>query len=117
MKHLSKHDQIATLTEFTARSLVLNYQLHLPGPPRRVILAGGGAANPKLVDAIQQHLQAWNASIAVRTCDELGWPVQSIEPAAFALLAHQTWHRKPGNLPETTGARRSVVLGQITQPG
>jgi len=37
----------------------------------------------------------------------LGWQVQSIEPAAFALLAWLRMTGQPGNLPETTGARRA----------
>src|SRR5439155_25481847 len=47
---LSGHDMLATLTAFTARSLALNYRLHLPCSPHRIILTGGGAANPVLVN-------------------------------------------------------------------
>jgi len=54
--HLSRFDVIATLTEFTARSLALNYRLHLRSPPQSVILTGGGAANPALVTAIRDQL-------------------------------------------------------------
>jgi len=48
MRRLRPEDKMATLTEFTARSLALNYRLHLPSPPSRLILTGGGAANPHL---------------------------------------------------------------------
>jgi len=51
----------------------------------------------------------------IQTSDELGWPVQSVEPAAFALLADYRWRRKPGNIPATTGARRAVLLGQVAE--
>ena len=40
--------------------------------------------------------------------------VGELSPAAFALLAWQTWHRLPGNVPAATGASRPVILGQVT---
>ena len=113
---LSKFDLLATLTEFTARSLLLNYRLHLRSLPQQVILTGGGAANAALVRSIQRNLHHLSASIEVITSTALGWPLQSIEPAAFALLAWQRVQSKPGNLPQTTGARRPALLGQISEP-
>jgi anhydro-N-acetylmuramic acid kinase len=109
MRRLFPNDKVATLTEFTARSLALNYRLHLPTPPSRLVLAGGGAANPVLVEAIAKQFAA--GEVEVLTSDALGWPVRAIEPAAFALLAHLRMAGKPGNLPQTTGARRSAILG------
>ena len=38
---------------------------------------------------------------------------QAKEAAAFALLAWQTWHRLPSNIPSATGADRAVILGEI----
>jgi anhydro-N-acetylmuramic acid kinase len=109
MRRLSSHDKVATLTEFTARSLALNFRLHLPAPPSRLVLTGGGAANPTLVGAIAKQFAS--SEVEVLTSDALGWPVQAVEPAAFALLAHLRIAGKPGNLPQTTGARRKAVLG------
>jgi anhydro-N-acetylmuramic acid kinase len=109
MRRLSPHDKVATLTEFTARSLALNFRLHLPAPPSRLILTGGGAANRTLVGAIAKQFAA--NEVEVLTSDALGWPVRAVEPAAFALLAHLRMAGKPGNLPQTTGARRSAILG------
>ncbi len=110
MRGLSQFDVVATFTEFTARSVAMNYQMHLPSAPDKIVLAGGGAANPHLVRAIQNQFSA-----KVWTSDELGWPVQSIEPAAFALLAFLRHNRQPGNLPQTTGANRAVLCGQISE--
>lgn len=115
---LSKFDIVATFTAFTARSLALNYRAHLPGVPTKVILAGGGASNGTLRRLITDALRELNPEgpVPVQTSEDCGWPVQSIEPAAFALLAWMRLRGKPGNLPETTGASRSVLLGQITSP-
>ena len=109
---MDRHDLIATLTEFTARSIAMNYKLHLPSTPHRVVLAGGGAANPSLVSALKRNLPRTE----IISAEEQGWPLQAIEPAAFALLAHLRFHNQPGNLPSTTGATRPVLLGQITSP-
>jgi anhydro-N-acetylmuramic acid kinase len=106
---LSRFDLLATLTEFIARSIALNYSRHLPAKPDRVILCGGGISNPALVDAIRRNL-----ATQVITCDSLGWPAQAIEPAAFALLAWLRINGRPGNIPATTGAEKAVPLGQVT---
>ncbi|MBK9139649.1 MAG: anhydro-N-acetylmuramic acid kinase [Verrucomicrobia bacterium] len=114
--HLTPEDLLATLSEFTAASLALNYSLHLGGVPSRVVACGGGAANPDLMRRIRSRLQAWQPTVEVVTSEELGWGKQQIEAAAFALLAYRRLRHLPGNLPATTGATRPVVLGQVTVP-
>ncbi len=116
LEKLTPFHALASLTEFTARSIALNYRLHLRSAPNQVVLAGGGAANPILVKAIDNALhQAFpKRKIAVSTSEQIGWPVQAIEPAAFALLAYLRVNGREGNLPQTTGARRPVLCGQIT---
>ena len=113
---LSKSDALATLTAFTAGSLALNYQRHLLGSPSRVILTGGGAANGTLRRMIGEQLREQGNEVIVQSSDDLGWPVQSIEPAAFALLAWLRMKGRVGNLPQTTGASRPMLLGQIIEP-
>jgi anhydro-N-acetylmuramic acid kinase len=81
-----------------------------------VVLAGGGADNPTLREMIAEELRRLNPQVEVRTSAQLGWPVRSIEPAAFALLAWLRLQGKPGNLPDTTGAIRAVQLGQVAVP-
>jgi len=115
---LSSPDILATLTWFTARSIALNYDRFVRNAarqlPGRVLLAGGGAANPVL----REHLDAALAELApdtrVQSCEDHGWPRQAVEPAAFALLAHYRLRNWPGNLPATTGAARLCLLGQVT---
>jgi anhydro-N-acetylmuramic acid kinase len=113
---MTRFDLLANLTEFTARSIALGYRRHLGGWPQQVVLAGGGAANPTLVRRIIACLSQTEPPPEVVTSDALGWPQQAIEPAAFALLAFCRMHALPGNVPETTGAKRPVLLGQITAP-
>ena len=112
--HLSPCDLVATLTAFAARSLAENYRLHLLALPRRVILCGGGAANPVLAASIRATLGESQPHIEISTSADHGWPLQSVEPAAFAYLAWLRARGQPGNLPSTTGARRAVLCGQIT---
>ena len=113
-QRLSEKDTVATLTDFTARSIALNYQLHLPALPDTVVLCGGGARNPTLAARIAAALRGSNEPIKVSDSKKWGWPVEAIEPAAFALLAYYRWREWPANIPSTTGASRATLLGQIT---
>jgi anhydro-N-acetylmuramic acid kinase len=125
-RRISNFDVLATFTEFTARSIALNYRLHLRSVPDKVVLAGGGAANSFLVERIRvqfaDHAFAGaatgklNSRVQVLTSQECGWPIQSLEAAAFALLAYYRVKKRPGNIPSTTGAARPVLLGQISEP-
>jgi anhydro-N-acetylmuramic acid kinase len=104
-------DKMATLAELTARSIAEAYEKFCPQLPKAIILCGGGALNPYLHKRIQYHLP----KVRVITTEDLGWPVNSIEGAAFALLAAYRIWRKPANLPKTTGAKKSVFLGKVTE--
>lgn len=114
---LKPADRVATVTDFVAGSIARNYRLHLPSVPDRVVLCGGGARNGFLVDRLEQGLARESAAVEIVVCTDLGWPPETVEGAAFALLARERLLGRPGNLPGTTGARRAVLCGQVTDVG
>ena len=77
-----------------------------------VILSGGGAKNRTLVKMIAERLTS--LGIRVRFSDEFGLPSEAKEAVAFAMLAYESWNRRPSNVPSATGAKRAAVLGKIS---
>jgi anhydro-N-acetylmuramic acid kinase len=74
-----------------------------------VYVCGGGARNGALGALLAKEL----APRKVAATDVLGVDAEHVEALAFAWLARQTLHSKPGNLPSVTGARGLRVLGAI----
>lgn len=110
--NLGQADLVATLTEFTAASIAKSYQDFLPTLPAQVLVCGGGGYNPVLL----QRLQSYLGDIPVMPTDAVGISAENKEAIAFAVLGFWHWHDTPSNLPEVTGARRAVVLGQSSLP-
>ena len=106
---IAPQDILATLTELTAASIAHSYQTFLPQMPNQVLLCGGGSRNLYLKHRIQANLE----QAVVMTTDEAGLNSDFKEAIAFAVLAHWRNHGIPGNLPEVTGAQKSVLLGDI----
>lgn len=108
-------DVIHTLTRFAAFSIAESYrQFILPTlQVDEVIVGGGGAYNLALMKFLQDELQAEFPMIRVITNEAIGISSDAKEAIAFALLGYQTYQQLAGNVPRATGARESVVLGQI----
>ena len=109
-------DAIATATALTAMSIWQAFErwVHpLTGSaPVDFVVSGGGAKNAYLLKALRSMLSDYRCTVT--TSESLGLPASMKEAAAFALLAYQTWHHQPGNMPSATGASRPAILGQIT---
>jgi anhydro-N-acetylmuramic acid kinase len=117
-----KQDIVATATALTAKSIadaVRRFAADNSASARKaafqeMILSGGGAKNSTLVAMLTSELAPLR--LHVRFSDEFGLPSAAKEAVAFAVLAHETWHRRACNIPSATGARRAVVLGKISYP-
>ncbi len=114
-----KPDILATATALTARSIAASVRMFLlPANAEgrqffhEFIVSGGGANNHTLMTMLRQELP----QIRMRTSGDFGLPAEAKEAVAFAVLAYQTWHRLPSNLPAATGAERPAVLGKISYP-
>jgi anhydro-N-acetylmuramic acid kinase len=107
-----KEDVVATATGLTARSIAGSIGRFLQGSYAELIVSGGGAENPTLLRMLQLEVGA--LGLRIRRSDEFGLPAAAKEAVAFAVLAYQTWHRRPGNIPSATGASRPAILGKIS---
>ncbi len=108
-------DIVATATALTARSIadsIQHFVLRRNLSFSELIVAGGGTRNPTLMAMLANNVG--KLGLQVRFSDEFGVPSEAKEAIAFAVLAYQTWHRQPSNLPSATGAKRAVILGKIS---
>lgn len=117
-----KQDVVATATALTARSIadaIRQFVLLIPKPASQrafheMILSGGGAKNTTLLKMLAAEITP--LGLRLRISDEFGLPSAAKEAVAFAVLAYETWHRRPSNLVSATGANRGAILGKISYP-
>jgi len=76
----------------------------------QLIVSGGGAHNPLIL----AQLAAALPQIEIVRSLQLGVPEDAKEAFTFAILAYETFHGRPSNLPSATGARRPAILGKIS---
>jgi len=114
-------DIVATATALTARSIAAAVRPLLFKRPSvrnsafsEMVVSGGGAKNVRLIAILSGELE--KLGLRLRFSDEFGVPSEAKEAVAFAVLAHETWHRRPSNIPSATGAKRAAVLGKISYP-
>ncbi|MFI5089865.1 MAG: anhydro-N-acetylmuramic acid kinase [Terriglobales bacterium] len=129
-----KEDIVATATALTARSIgeaVKRFVLLPAGAKAQVqaasigtakavplhkffeyVVSGGGAKNRTLIAMLRAEVEP--LGLKLRHSDEFGVPSAAKEAVAFAILAYETWHRRPSNIPAATGARQPAILGKIS---
>jgi anhydro-N-acetylmuramic acid kinase len=138
------NDIIRAATLFTAISIVdaLNRFVLPKNKIRQLIVSGGGAQNPLLLTQLSaalgpqisspvgtryqqipgssrnigssSHKLKTSSKIEVLPSSELNVPTDAKESLAFALLAYETFHHRPSNIPSATGARGPAILGKIS---
>lgn len=99
---------VATVSFFTAYCIARVARKF--GLSERVVLCGGGSRNRFIRDSIGKLMP--DAEITDSMIAQLD--PDFVESISFALLANLTIDGHPGNLPQVTGADRSVILGKIT---
>ncbi len=109
--HLGKADILYGLTKYTAYSIFENYRRFiLPAyKAEAVVIGGGGAHNSFLMDLLAVYFNPGK----VVSASEYGIDQDFKEAIGFAVLANETLHGTPSNIPAATGALRRAVLGKI----
>ena len=107
---MSLEDGVATLTEFTARTILLGVS-QMPAAPDIVVATGGGRHNRLLMSRLRDVL----GDVLVQP-ELLGWRGDAIEAEAFAFLAARSVRGLPNTYPTTTGAPRPLSGGRLNLP-
>lgn len=107
---LSAADGAATLTAFTAAT-VAEALRHLPGVPKRLLVAGGGRRNPVMLRMIAER-----TGLTPEPTDPLGWNGDAVEAEGFAYMAARRLRDLPISFPGTTGVNRALTGGTINRP-
>ena len=110
--HAKPADLIRAATIFTALSIVdALHRFVLPKHKiHQLIVSGGGARNPLIL----AQLAAALPQMEIVPSAQLGVPEEAKEAYAFALMAYETFHQRPANLPSATGAQGPAILGKIS---
>jgi anhydro-N-acetylmuramic acid kinase len=107
---LSDADGAATLAAFTLASVIAALD-HVPRPPTRWLVTGGGRRNRHFMDELQRML-----GVPVQPVEQAGWDGDFLEAQAFGYLAVRAMRGLPLSLPSTTGAPYPMPGGRLHPP-
>ncbi|MGD9605065.1 MAG: anhydro-N-acetylmuramic acid kinase [Bacilli bacterium] len=102
-----KQDIITTISELTVYGITRNIALYTPNFDR-IVISGGGSHNHYILSRLQDILNK-----PVQTQEDLGLSSDAKEAVAFAVLGYLTLNNEVGNVVSATGAKKSVILGNI----
>lgn len=110
-KYTNANDVIYTLTKFTAYTISQAYRDFIfdVTPIDQIIIGGGGAYNPTLMEEIRNFLPEYE----VIDQEALGYSSDAKEAIAFALLGNECLNNIAGNVPGATGSKNRLILGQV----
>jgi anhydro-N-acetylmuramic acid kinase len=111
-KHRAKPaDVVRTATIFTSLSIGNALQKFIL--PRtqvdELIVSGGGTRNTLMM----VYLAAILPGFSIVSSEHFGIEPEAKEALAFAILAYESFHGRPNNLPSATGADRPAILGKL----
>ncbi len=101
---------IRTAELYTARTIAESYKKNLPKLPERVIVTGGGAHNPVILDELKLCLP----ECRILTGDQVGISTDFKEAVAFALFGWCTLNKQTNTVPSATGALKKAVMGKVS---
>ena len=106
VNNLSLEDGLATLTEFTAKTIISAIKTENRYKDK-IILCGGGRKNNFLVERLKKD------SSRIKLIDEYKIDGDFVESQAFAYLAIRSFLKLPISFPETTGVNAPCIGGTI----
>jgi anhydro-N-acetylmuramic acid kinase len=109
LEGLGLEDGASTLAAFTARA-VARARAHLPAPPRRWLVTGGGRRNRTLMRMLANALGAPVEPIEAICADG-----DALEAQAFAFMAVRSMRRLPISFPGTTGVPVPLCGGRLAR--
>jgi anhydro-N-acetylmuramic acid kinase len=107
-------DGARTLAYVTAAA-ILKSAKHLPEPPARYVVCGGGRLNRAIMRHLADLAQVDNAKVIA--AEDAGLDGDAMEAEAWAYLAVRSLRGVPLTFPATTGVAAPVTGGVLSMPG
>jgi len=105
----SPKDALATLTEFTAKSISIGIEKNALGP-KEIIICGGGVKNKFLLERIKK-----NTSLKIVSSMNEGYNPQAIESMAFAWLGYRRLKNISSVVFAGNNSIKKSLLGSVTK--